>query len=228
VRFFAQPQADKDRAGPAYPFGYGSKRIGLNGDVGWLEYLLLAVDDASLSAACPVPSRAAFRAALNEYIAAVRKVAARVLEAMAEGLGIAPLDALSAMVAAQGSDQVFRVNHYPPCTALQGLGHSATGFGAHTDPQLLSLLRSNGTSGLQVALHDDGRWVSVPSDRDALFVNVGDSLQVRICLFLALTRDAFSLLHALIRFFFSLLLAHVLFSFITLSATKYRIIISHL
>lgn len=178
VRFFAQPQADKDRAGPAYPFGYGSKRIGLNGDVGWLEYLLLAVDDASLSAACPVPSRAAFRAALNEYIAAVRKVAARVLEAMAEGLGIAPLDALSAMVAAEGSDQVFRVNHYPPCTALQGLGHSATGFGAHTDPQLLSLLRSNGTSGLQVALQDDGRWVSVPSDRDALFVNVGDSLQV--------------------------------------------------
>nr|QEO75256.1 gibberellin 2-oxidase 3 [Lolium arundinaceum]WEG42689.1 gibberellin 2-oxidase 3 [Lolium arundinaceum] len=180
VRFFAQAQEDKDRAGPAYPFGYGSKRIGLNGDVGWLEYLLLAVDNASLSAACPVPSCAVFRAALNEYIAAVRKVAARVLEAMAEGLGIAPVSALSAMVAAEGSDQVFRVNHYPPCTALHGLGlgRSATGFGEHTDPQLLSLLRSNGTSGLQIALHDDGQWVSVPSDRDALFVNVGDSLQV--------------------------------------------------
>ncbi|RLM94189.1 gibberellin 2-beta-dioxygenase-like [Panicum miliaceum] len=95
VRFFAQAQADKDRAGPAYPFGYGSKRIGLNGDMGWLEYLLLAVDSASLSDACTVPSAVAFRAALNEYIAAVRKVAVRVLEAMAEGLGIAPADALS-------------------------------------------------------------------------------------------------------------------------------------
>ncbi|CAO2178206.1 unnamed protein product [Urochloa humidicola] len=179
VRFFAQAQTDKDRAGPAYPpFGYGSKRIGLNGDMGWLEYLLLAVDSASLSDACSAPN-AAFRAAMNEYIAAVRKVAVRVLEAIAEGLGIASADALSAMVTEQGSDQVFRVNHYPPCTALQGLGCSATGFGEHTDPQLISVLRSNGTSGLQIALPgDDARWVSVPSDRDAFFVNVGDSLQV--------------------------------------------------
>ena len=102
----------------------------------------------------------------------------RVLEAMAEGLGIAPSDALSAMVTGAGSDQVFRVNHYPPCPALQGLGCCATGFGEHTDPQLISVLRSNGTSGLQIALRDGGQWVSVPSDRDAFFVNVGDSLQV--------------------------------------------------
>nr|CAB3474301.1 unnamed protein product [Digitaria exilis] len=151
VKFFAQAQAVKDRAGPAYPpFGYGSKRIGLNGDMGWLEFLLLAVDSASLSDACT----------------------------MAEGLGIAPVDALSAMVTEQGSDQVFRVNHYPPCPAFQGLGCSATGFGEHTDPQLISVLRSNGTSGLQIALRDGAQWVSVPSDRDAFFVNVGDSLQV--------------------------------------------------
>jgi gibberellin 2beta-dioxygenase len=117
-------------------------------------------------------------------------VAVRVLEAVVEGLGIAPADALSAMVTEQGSDQVFRVNHYPPCPALQGLGCSATGFGEHTDPQLVSVLRSNGTSGLQIALRDGGQWVSVPSDRDAFFVNVGDSLQVRafVCE-LCLTRD---------------------------------------
>ncbi|KAL6845182.1 hypothetical protein ACP4OV_024677 [Aristida adscensionis] len=181
VRFFAQAQADKDRAGPAsYPFGYGSKRIGLNGDMGWLEYLLLAVNSASLSDASAVPSSAEFRAALNEYVAAVRKVAVRVLEAMAEGLGIAAADALSGMVTAGGSDQLLRVNHYPPCPALQGLGCRATGFGEHTDPQLISVLRSNGTSGLQIALPGGGggQWVSVPSDRDAFFVNVGDSLQV--------------------------------------------------
>jgi gibberellin 2-oxidase len=176
VRFFSQSQAEKDRSGPPYPFGYGSKRIGLNGDMGWLEYLLLAVDSGSNSASLS----AAFRAALGEYVAAVRAVALRVMEAMAEGLGIAPLDAISGMVSAEGSDQVFRVNHYPPCAALQGRGCSATGFGEHTDPQLVSLLRSNGTSGLQIALQDDGRWVSVPSDRDAFFVNVGDSLQVRV------------------------------------------------
>ncbi|CAM0914072.1 unnamed protein product [Alopecurus aequalis] len=169
LRFFSLSQTEKDRIG--FGFGYGSKRIGLNGDMGWLEYLLLVV-------ACPVPpSCAVFRAALNEYIAAVRKVAVRVMEAMAEGLGIAPVDTLSGMVTAEGSDQVFRVNHYPPCHALQGHGYSATGFGEHTDPQLISLLRSNGTSGLQIALQN-GQWVSVPSDPDAMFVNVGDSLQV--------------------------------------------------
>jgi gibberellin 2beta-dioxygenase len=118
-------------------------------------------------------------------------VAVRVLEAVVEGLGIAPADALSAMVTEQGSDQVFRVNHYPPCPALQGLGCSATGFGEHTDPQLVSVLRSNGTSGLQIALRDGGQWVSVPSDRDAFFVNVGDLLQVRArACELCLTRDA--------------------------------------
>ncbi|WVZ68787.1 hypothetical protein U9M48_017679 [Paspalum notatum var. saurae] len=185
VRFFAQAQGDKDRAGPAYPpFGYGSKRIGLNGDMGWLEYLLFAVDDAaSIPDACAAP---ALRSALNEYIAAARGVAVRVLDAVAEGLDVAPRDALSGMVAAgTGSDQVFRVNHYPPCPALQGRGSgcTATGFGEHTDPQLVSVLRSNGTSGLQIALRDRDRdgaaqWVSVPSDRDAFFVNVGDSLQV--------------------------------------------------
>jgi gibberellin 2beta-dioxygenase len=125
----------------------------------------------------------ACRSALNEYVAAVRKVAARVLEAMAEGLGIADADALSSMVRGAGSDQVFRVNHYPPCPALQGLGCSATGFGEHTDPQIISVLRSNGTSGLQIALRDGAQWVSVPSDRDAFFVNVGDSLQVGVLIF---------------------------------------------
>jgi gibberellin 2beta-dioxygenase len=51
VGFFASPQAHKDACGPANPFGYGDKRIGHNGDTGWLEYLLLAVNHASLSKA---------------------------------------------------------------------------------------------------------------------------------------------------------------------------------
>ncbi|PAN18626.1 hypothetical protein PAHAL_3G215100 [Panicum hallii] len=179
VAFFARPQAEKDASGPADPLGYGSKRIGRNGDMGWLEYLLLAIDQGSaVSKASPVPS-SSLRDAVNEYVGAVRGVGASVLEAVAEGLGVAPRDALSRMVADAASDQVFRVNHYPPCPLLQRLPDSCsvTGFGEHTDPQLVSVLRSNGTAGLQLALRD-GRWVPVPPDRDAFVVIVGDSLEV--------------------------------------------------
>ncbi|XP_062181127.1 gibberellin 2-beta-dioxygenase 3-like [Phragmites australis] len=178
VRFFASPQAEKDASGPANPFGYGNKRIGRNGDMGWLEYILLAVDHASVSKASPVPSSSLLDA-INECVGAMRGLAKSVLEAVAEGLGVAPRDALSRMVTDAASDQVFRVNHYPPCPLLQLLPDSCsvTGFGEHTDPQLVSVLRSNGTAGLQVALHD-GRWVPVPPDRDAFIVIVGDSLQV--------------------------------------------------
>nr|CAB3464729.1 unnamed protein product [Digitaria exilis] len=183
VRFFASPQVEKDASGPANPLGYGNKRIGRNGDMGWLEYLLLAVNhQGSVSKASPVPSSSLRRCreVVNEYVGAVRGVATWVLEAVAEGLlGVARRDALSGMVADAGSDQVFRVNHYPPCPLLERLPDSCsvTGFGEHTDPQLVSVLRSNGTPGLQVALRD-GRWLPVPPDRDAFFVIVGDSLEV--------------------------------------------------
>lgn len=41
IKFFDLPQPVKDRVSPPNPFGYGNKRIGLNGDMGWIEYLLL-------------------------------------------------------------------------------------------------------------------------------------------------------------------------------------------
>ncbi|CAM0953922.1 unnamed protein product [Alopecurus aequalis] len=165
--FFALPHEDKMEHSSARPLGYGSKSIGCNGDVGWLEYLLLTV--ASGASSLP-PS---LRAALEEYTVAVREVGGRVLELMAQGLGL-DRGALRRMVVdAAGSDELVRVNHYPACPLASGV----TGFGEHTDPQIISVLRSNRTGGLQIMLHD-GRWVPVAPDPDSLFVNVGDSLQV--------------------------------------------------
>ncbi|KAM3299968.1 hypothetical protein ACQJBY_041134 [Aegilops geniculata] len=176
--FFALPHKNKQEAS-ANPMGYGSKSIGRNGDVGWLEYILLSVGSGSVAAASLPPS---LRAALEEYTDAVREVGARVLELMAEGLGVAVENrgVLRRVVASDEADKMVRVNHYPPCPCLCPLAagqRGVTGFGEHTDPQVISLLRSNRSGGLQIML-PDGCWVPVAPDPDSLFVNVGDSLQV--------------------------------------------------
>lgn len=174
LNFFSLPQSYKDINGPPSPFGYGNKKIGSNGDVGWLEYLLFNISSSSSFPS----SSSSLRYALNEYTKAVRKVVKEVLEMMADGLRIKPRDVFSKLVMNEESDTMFRLNHYPPCPPLlQGLNSSLTGFGEHTDPQILSVLRSNNTCGFQIALRD-GSWVGVPPDQDSLFINVGDSLQV--------------------------------------------------
>ncbi|CAO2161527.1 unnamed protein product [Urochloa humidicola] len=204
--FFARPQGEKEEAAPA--LGYGNKRIGDSGDLGWIEYLLLGVTPAggavpvTFASSSTLPCAAAAAAAagssslastpagplrglLEEYTVAVRRMASAVLELMAEGLGLAGSaggGALARLVTREDSDCMLRVNHYPPRPAAavaEGGGGAAsmTGFGEHTDPQIISVLRSNGTSGLEIAVRG-GAWAAVPPDADAFFVNVGDTLQV--------------------------------------------------
>lgn len=114
---------------------------------------------------------------LNEYTCATRRMACEILELMAEGLKIQPKNVLSKLVMDKQSDSLFRVNHYPACPEMNLNGENLIGFGEHTDPQIISLLRSNNTSGLQISLRD-GSWISVPPDHSSFFINVGDSLQV--------------------------------------------------
>lgn len=56
VGFFSLPLSEKEKAGPppvGYPLGYGNKRIGLNGDIGWVEYLLFTTNQFSSSQTFP-------------------------------------------------------------------------------------------------------------------------------------------------------------------------------
>lgn len=115
---------------------------------------------------------------MNEYVCAVRNMSCEVLEMIAEELQLGARETLSRMIRDEKSDSCLRLNHYPPCPELQALsGRSLIGFGEHTDPQIMSVLRSNNESGLQICLRD-GAWVSVPPDPTTFFFNVGDSLQV--------------------------------------------------
>nr|GMC63406.1 gibberellin 2-beta-dioxygenase 1-like [Ipomoea batatas]GME00714.1 gibberellin 2-beta-dioxygenase 1-like [Ipomoea batatas] len=46
VKFFNLPQLEKEKVGSPNPFGYGHKKIGTTGDVGWVEYLLLSTHNS--------------------------------------------------------------------------------------------------------------------------------------------------------------------------------------
>ncbi|KAL5230132.1 hypothetical protein ABZP36_028908 [Zizania latifolia] len=204
--FFALPPGEKQRAGPPSPLGYGCRSIGFNGDVGELEYLLLHANPAAVAHKARTidttdPSR--FSAVVNEYIEAVRQLACEILDLLGEGLGLKDTRYFSKLITSTDSDSLLRINHYPPSCTIHKLDHDdqckmksvvsskasnganltaggRVGFGEHSDPQILSLLRANDVDGLQVLLPDrDGKeaWVQVPADPSAFFVNVGDLLQ---------------------------------------------------
>lgn len=45
VGMYPKKITEKEKVGTANPLGYGNKRIGTNGDVGWVEYLLLTANE---------------------------------------------------------------------------------------------------------------------------------------------------------------------------------------
>ncbi|CAJ1935769.1 unnamed protein product [Sphenostylis stenocarpa] len=186
LKFFKQSQSQKDKASPPDPYGYGSKKIGTNGDMGWVEYLLLSTNPDIVSLKTHQlfhQNPQVFRWCVEEYIGEVKKMCCEVLEKMADGLGMIAegRNVFSRMIREERSDSCFRVNRYPPCPELKEegalSGRNLIGFGEHTDPQIISVLRSNNTSGLQICL-PDGTWASIPPDHSSFFVNVGDLLQV--------------------------------------------------
>ncbi|KAF7837680.1 gibberellin 2-beta-dioxygenase 2 [Senna tora] len=168
--FFSQPFPSKT----AFPT-YGSNNIGFSGDLGHLEYLIL--HPTHYSSLFHYPSN--FRSSVNEYIKAVREVACEILEMMAEGVGVPNTWAFSALLRDHDSDSLLRLNHYPPLLPSHSSPSNSynLGFGEHSDPQIITILRSNDVHGLQISLPDKGLWLPVSPDPSAFFVNVGDVLQ---------------------------------------------------
>jgi len=174
-KLFALPLCEKERAGPADPYGYGSRSIGHNGDVGWIEYLLLHSDLKHVQQryqAISPDNYMNFCDTASNYISSTRKLACDILELLAEGLGL-PEKTFSSFITDVGSDSVFRLNHYPPCPDPSNV----VGFGEHTDPQILTVLHSNDVGGLQILSRDE-KWVTVSPDPSSFSINIGDCMQV--------------------------------------------------
>ncbi|XP_077252301.1 gibberellin 2-beta-dioxygenase 1-like [Tasmannia lanceolata] len=180
MKFFSLSLPEKEKSYPDSSFCYGNKKIGSHGDMGWVEYILLSLNenfDSQRSSDLYREIKETFGSSLSDYIAAVKKLACEVLELLADELKIQPRNIFSKLLMDEESDSIFRLNHYPPCPDFQALNCNLSGFGEHTDPQVISVLRSNDTTGLQISLRD-GSWVSVPPDQNSFFILVGDSLQV--------------------------------------------------
>ncbi|RWR94529.1 Isopenicillin N synthase [Cinnamomum micranthum f. kanehirae] len=180
--FFGRPASEKQRAGPPDPLGYGNKNIGFNGDMGEIEYLLLPTNPLSIAqrskAICRDP--VSFCLVVNGYIEAVRGLACEILDLLSEGLRIKDKRTLSRLIKASDNDSMFRINHYPSCEDKGSDSDVSTqcriGFGEHSDPMMLTILRSNDAGGLQISV-EDGVWLPIPPDPSAFYVNVGDALQ---------------------------------------------------
>lgn len=113
---------------------------------------------------------------------------------LGEGLGLRDKWTFSRLLQDNESDSLIRLNHYPAyynngsseerrsCNKDIGKGiNNRIGFGEHSDPQMLSILRSNDVEGLQILSSTDGNvWIPVAPDPSAFFVNVGDTLEVSI------------------------------------------------
>ncbi|KAI0510819.1 hypothetical protein KFK09_011428 [Dendrobium nobile] len=189
--FFSLPASEKQKAGPPNPIGYGSKKIGFNGDTGELEYLLFHTNPSSIYQRVRTLNREDprnFCCAVNNYVEAMKELACEILDILGEGLGLDDKRTFSKLVRDEDSDSLVRLNHYPPYygNSEDRLSISKNkddkvarvGFGEHSDPQMLTILRSNDVEGLQIQSPTNDRvWIPVKSDPSAFFVNVGDALQ---------------------------------------------------
>jgi len=119
---------------------------------------------------------------VNEYVEEMRRLACEILELLGEGLKLGDTGIFSRLIGDSKSDSLLRLNHYPAAYSNSKEEDAyRVGFGEHTDPQILTLLRST-VGGLQImnpGIAADGRaWVPVQPDPTAFCVHVGDVLQV--------------------------------------------------
>ncbi len=108
------------------------------------------------------------RPAVLAFIEGASSVAAELMGAVAESLGLEP--DYFARGLTRDPTVLFRIFHYPPAPA----GDDGWGVGEHTDYGLLTLLAQDDNGGLQVKSRSG--WIEAPPIPGTLVCNIGDML----------------------------------------------------
>lgn len=115
-----------------------------------------------------------FREVTEEYSKELSRLTDKLLELLSEGLGLEK-KTLKSSLGDEKMEMEMKINMYPPCPQPE----LALGVEPHTDMSALTLLVPNDVPGLQVRRQD--HWVAVDYLENALFVHVGDQLEVIQC-----------------------------------------------
>ncbi|KNA03708.1 hypothetical protein SOVF_206490 [Spinacia oleracea] len=114
-----------------------------------------------------------FRGTLEEYTMELRRVLKTILEAIAKSLELDENIFLRECGGEESINMFTRFNYYPPCSDPSHV----LGLKPHSDGSVITiLLQDKQVEGLQV--EKDKQWFKVPIVPDALFINIGDQLEI--------------------------------------------------
>ncbi|KAI4389152.1 hypothetical protein MLD38_001408 [Melastoma candidum] len=177
IEFFSQPQSVKEKYAndPSKGSfeGYGTKMTKNHDEkIEWIDYFFHVMSPPSRVKHEIWPQNPpSYREVTEEYNRELLKATDVILELLSEGLGLEK-DALKTHLGGNLIELEMKINFYPPCPQPQ----LALGVEPHTDMSAITILVPNDVPGLQV--WKDGSWVAVDYLPGALFVHIGDQIEV--------------------------------------------------
>ncbi|KAH7567867.1 hypothetical protein ACOSP7_009915 [Xanthoceras sorbifolium] len=153
--------------------GYGTKMTKNQDEkVEWVDYFFhLMTPKTKINYDHWPKNPPSYREVTDAYNKEILRITYQLLELLSEGLGLSG-KVLESRLGNEEIELEMKINMYPPCPQPQ----LALGVEPHTDMSALTILVSNDVPGLQ--LWKDGNWVAVNYLPNALFVHVGDQLEV--------------------------------------------------
>ncbi|XP_071717328.1 protein LATERAL BRANCHING OXIDOREDUCTASE 1-like [Rutidosis leptorrhynchoides] len=174
--FFQLPKEEKLKNSrmPGCGEGYGTDTVVSDKQVlDWSDRLVIDIFPESRRNPKHWPKNPSnFSETVEEYGSKIRFVMATILKAIAKTLNLEE-DCFSQVLTEDGALLQGRFIYYPPCP----MPDQVYGLKPHTDRSGMTvLLQDTDVQSLQVLNND--KWFMVPLIRDALFVNLGDQMQI--------------------------------------------------